>query len=481
MADRFDTRTVEASQEAEQALLGAILVNNAALDRDGVAMLRPEHFSSRVHGAIFAAIREFVDAGRLADHQTLRPHFAADPALESVGGARYLARLAAASTTIINAEHYAQAVRDAHVRRRLLDVAVMIEEHVLRPDAAQPLDDVLSECEGALAAVSDGLASCDRMAALAKAADEAIRQAEAAYKAEGRITGVTTGLVDLDRALGGLHGTELVVLAGRPAMGKTSLAVDIARAAAVAEMGKAGPDASPGVVAFFSLEMSSTELAMKVLAGETAISSERVRSGRIGQLDFQMLLNARDDLDALPLFVDDSPAASVGQIRLKARRLARRRPLRLVVVDYLQLIRGSGKAENRVQEVTEFTRGLKLIAKEFGCPVLALSQLSRKVEDRDDKRPLLSDLRESGSIEQDADVVLFVYRDEYYLAQREPRRSERETEESHANKVARWTQQMDQCRGLAEIIVAKNRHGASGRTVNVRFDAERTRFQNLAR
>lgn len=473
-----------ASAEAEQALLGAIMVNNAALDRDGVGELAPEHFSVRVHGEIFRAIRHLVDRGRLADPQMLRSYFAEHDQLDGVGGANYLARLAAAAATVINAEHYARAIRDAYLRRRLLDVAVLIEEHAVRPDPGRTVDEVLSDCEGALAGVTDGMASSDGMVPLGEAVYGALLQAEAAYKADGRILGLSTGLIDLDRALGGLHPGELVVLAGRPAMGKTALATGVARAVAEAELaslaGAEAPQKRPGAVAFFSLEMSAEELGLRLMAGDTAISSERVRAGKVGELDFRMLTQSSDSLDKLPMFVDAAPATSVGQIRLRARRLARRQPLRLIVIDYIQLIAGSGRSENRVQEVSEITRGLKVLAKEFGVPVLALSQLSRKVEEREDHRPQLADLRDSGSIEQDADVVLFVYRDEYYVAQREPRKSERESEEGFGNKLARWTQQMEASRGLAEVIVAKNRHGAT-RTITARFDAERTRFENFQR
>lgn len=477
----FDRPTVPASPEAEQALLGAIMVNNAALDREGVAELAPEHFSVRVHGEIFLAIRRLIEAGRLASPVTLRAYFEENAQLESVGGGAYLARLAAAAATIINTGHYAQAIRDAHLRRRLLDVAVLIEEHAVRPEPGQTVDEVLSDCEGALASVTDGAAPPERMMALGEAVQGALLMAETAYKADGRILGHPTGLIDLDRALGGLHPSELVVVAGRPAMGKTSLATGIARAVAEAALA-AGPGEKgrTDAVAFFSLEMSAQELGLRLLAGDTALSSERVRTGRVGELDFQMMMRATDDLARLPIFIDETPAASVGQIRLRARRLARRQPLRLIVVDYIQLIHGTGQSENRVQEISTITRGLKVLAKEFRVPVVALSQLSRKVEEREDKRPQLADLRDSGSIEQDADVVIFVYRDEVYVAQREPRRSERETEDAFGNKVARWTQQMDASRGMAEVIVAKNRHGAT-RTVTARFDAERTRFENLAR
>lgn len=459
------------NEEAEQALLGAILLNNAVLDREGVDALLPEHFVVPVHGRIFRAAQSKAKRGELADHTTLVAMFRDDPDLVEVGGASYLGRLMSVSASIVNAEHYARAIRAVFVQRRLVAAGHDIVE--MGMTAGDAVEDALAEAEAAVAAISDEAAPADRMQALAGPLRGAVQQAEAAYK-HGGITGLPTGLLDLDRAITGLHRGNLVVLAARPAMGKTALGLNVSHHAA----GRAMEGQRQGI-AFFSMEMSAEELAARILADETGISVERVRGGRIGNEDIAQLVAAADRLDRLPLFVDDTPALTVGQVRLRARRLARHRTLALVVVDYIQLMTGS-RSDNRVQEISEITRGLKEIAKDLNVPLLALSQLSRKCEEREDKRPILSDLRESGSIEQDADVVIALYRDEVYVEREKPRETEKTKPEQLADQMQRWTDRMERSRGLAEAIILKNRHGAT-RTVMMHFDGARGRFENLAR
>lgn len=456
--------------EAEQALLGAIMVNNALMERDAVTMLEPAHFSYPLHQQMFHVMRGLRSRGMLIELVTLAEHFRDDPALAQAGGTGYMARLVGAAQSVYDGHLYAETIRDAAIRRSLVEAGQSVMETAMTADPGQPIEEIVATAEAAVAAVSSGLVMSRTMVPVSSALDGALAQAEAAYKASGRIIGAPTGLLDLDRKLGGLHKGNLVVLAGRPAMGKTAMAMGFARA--TAEAGKP--------VAFFSLEMSGEELGLRMLAEETGISVERVRSAKIEQSDVLDLSAARDKLYGMPLHIDDDGGASIPYIRLRCRQLHRAKPLGLIVVDYLQLIASRGRADNRTAEVSEITRSLKLMAKEFDCPVLALSQLSRKCEEREDKRPMLSDLRESGSIEQDANVVLFVYREEVYTAREKPKESERDSPEALADKMRRWNERMERDRGGAECIVAKNRNGSTG-TVHLHFDGPRTRFGNLAR
>jgi len=457
--------------EAEQALLGAIMVNNALMDRDAVSLLEPEHFSHGLHRQMFHVMRGLRSRGMLIELVTMTEHFRDDGLLIKAGGPRYMAQLVSAAQTISNGHLYAETIRDAAVRRSLVEAGQSVVEGAMNADPSQPIEEVVASAEAAVAAVSSGLVMSRTMVPVSTALDGAMQQAEAAYKANGRIIGAPTGLLDLDRKLGGLHKGNLIVLAGRPAMGKTAMAMGFARA--TAEAGRP--------VAFFSLEMSGEELGLRMLAEETGISVERVRSARVDESDVLDLAAARDRLYDMPLHIDDDGGATIPYIRLRCRQLHRVRPLALIVVDYLQLITSRQRSDsNRTAEVSEITRSLKLMAKEFDCPVLALSQLSRKCEEREDKRPQLSDLRESGSIEQDANVVLFVYREEVYTAREKPKENEKDSPEVIADKVRRWNDRMARDQGRAECIVAKNRNGATG-TVHLHFDGPRTRFGNLAR
>ncbi|MDH3240517.1 MAG: replicative DNA helicase [Alphaproteobacteria bacterium] len=462
--------------EAEQALLGAILINNEAYSRVS-EFLKPEHFYDPVHGRIYAACATLIERHQIANPVTLKPLFEADESLAEAGGAKYLARLAASAVTVINAGDYGRTVFDLHLRRQLIELSMEMREQAFDPrldtsgpqqieTAEQHLFDLATtgEYEGGFRSFTEVLT-------------RAIEIAEAAYKREGKLTGVTTGFTELDHLLGGLQRSDLVILAGRPSMGKTALATNIAYNAA--KSCKREPDeqgqikvVDGAVVGFFSLEMSAEQLATRILSEASGVGSHRIRQGDLNNADFQRVVEANQELAQIPFFIDDTPALSVAQLRTRARRLKRQHGLSMVVVDYLQLLRPSTTkaSDNRVQEISDITRGLKALAKELDLPVLALSQLSRAVEQREDKRPQLSDLRESGSIEQDADVVAFIFREEYYLSRLQPDAGTEEHE--------RWQIKMDEVHNLSEVIIGKQRHGPTG-TVKLVFEGELTRFTNF--
>jgi replicative DNA helicase len=464
--------------EAEQALLGAILVNNAAYQRVA-EFLRPEHFADPLHGKLFDSLSRLIERGQVVSAVTLKTYVEQDEDMKAAGGgAAYLARLAAASVHVIDAAAFGRAVHDLYLRRQLIDLGEGVVNGAFGSDVE---DTALSQIEGAEKRLYD-LASSGQTEGGFKpfraALTEATVAAEAAYHRAGQLTGVATGLFQLDQLLGGLHRSDLIILAGRPSMGKSSLATNIGFHAARAYREEHGEDGKPkvadgAVVGFFSLEMSAEQLATRIIAEQAYIPSERIRRGRIESEEFDRIVEVSQELQNLPLFIDQTGGITVAQLAARARRLKRQRDIGLIVVDYLQLLSGSSRraTEGRVQEVTEITTGLKALAKELHVPVLALSQLSRQVENREDKRPQLADLRESGSIEQDADVVLFVFREEYYVERRQPR----ENTEEHI----KWQQEMDMVTGKAEVIIGKQRHGPTG-TVRLQFTPEYTRFGNLA-
>ena len=470
--------------EAEQALLGAILVNNAAYSRVA-EFLAAEHFGNAVHGRIFGAIGKLIERGQIANPVTLKNLFDQDGALAEIGGAQYLARLAESAVTIINAEHYGRTIHDLHLRRELITIGQDVVTEAFRHDLDDPAVSQIERAESKLFELATTGEAEGGFRPFAAALTEAIVSAEAAFKRDGKTVGVATGFTDLDKKLGGLHPSDLIILAGRPSMGKSSLATNIAFNAAKAYRATRGPDGrmiaeDGGVIGFFSLEMSSEQLATRILAEESGVSSDRIRRGEVRRDDFDKFVAASQRLASVPLYLDDTPALSVAALRTRARRLKRQVGLGLIVVDYLQLMRPSVQnrvMENRVQEVSDITRGLKAIAKELDVPVLALSQLSRAVEQREDKRPMLSDLRESGSIEQDSDVVMFIFREEYYLSRAEPTRRPEESEEKFNDRYDRWRERCEASFGVAEVIIAKQRHGPIG-TVKLHFEAEITKFDN---
>lgn len=455
--------------EAEQSILGALLLNNSALEYVG-DFLRSKHFADAIHGQIFEAIVRLVERGQVADPITLKDYFDKDEALQAVGGARYLVDLAQNVVSIISVGDYGRLIYDLYLRRQLMgigeEMVLTARAHDLDLNAAQQIEDAEKKLFDLATTgnVSKGFLS------FRDALTESIEMAQIAYKRDSHIVGVTTGLMDLDKWLGGLHPSDLLIIAGRPSMGKTILATNIAFNAAVAAMEK---DKSGASVAFFSLEMSAEQLATRILASESGVTSDKIRRGEIKADDFPKFVEVSRRLSTIPLFIDDTPALSVSALRSRARRLKRQEGLGLIVIDYLQLLEGAGnrRQDNRVQELTDITRALKALAKELNVPVVALSQLSRAVEQREDKRPQLSDLRESGSIEQDADVVMFIFREEYYEVRRQPPEG--------TDKHAEWQARMNQIANQAEVIIAKQRHGPVG-TVRLYFEGALTRFGNLS-
>jgi replicative DNA helicase len=470
--------------QAEQALLGALLANNRAYERVA-EFLAPEHFADPIHGRIFAAIHRRVNNGQLADAVTLRQEFEHGGVLDEVGGTAYLAQLLTAMVGIINAGEYGRAVHDAWLRRELIEVG---EEVVNNAFGAEPEMDGKMQVEAAeqrLFDIADKGATSGGFIVFEQALTAAIQGAERAFHRPGGVSGLSTGLRDLDKKMGGLHPSDLMVLAGRPGMGKTALATKIAFGAARSLLAEAraagsGDDVPKGSVAFFSLEMSAEQIALRLLAEEARVSGDRIRRGDIAQRDFDQFVQVSREIAGLPLHIDETPGISIAALRTRCRRLKRTAGLSLVIVDYLQLMRPSAgtKPESRVLEISQFTQGLKAIAKEMAVPVIALSQLSRAVEQREDKRPQLSDLRESGTIEQDADCVMFVYRDEYYLQQRGPKQAHFESDEKFNAAMDKWQQDMERVHNRAELLIEKQRHGPTGK-IDLLFEGEFTRFADI--
>ncbi len=455
--------------EAEQSLLGALMLNNQAFEVIN-EFLKPEHFSHPLHKAIYEVIARLIDRSQVADPITLKPLLEGDPLMQEAGGAGYLVDLVAGVSSTVSVRDYGQMIHEFFLRRSLASIGdtIMRDAHDVKSentamekieDAEKNLYDLASRGDTTRGAVS-----------FKTALTEAVKMAEIAYRRESSIVGVTTGLIDIDKWLGGLHPSDLLIVAGRPSMGKTVFGTNVAFNAAQAFLENPKEGAN---VAFFSLEMSAEQLATRILSTQSKISSDRIRRGDIRADEFPNLVTASRLIENLGLFIDDTPALTVTALRNRARRLQRQHGIGLIVVDYLQLLEGSGKnrsGDNRVQEISDISRGLKALAKELNVPVIAISQLSRAVEQREDKRPQLSDLRESGSIEQDADVVMFIYRDEYYEARKEP--------PVGTDKHLEWQQRMSKVQNQAEIIIAKQRHGPVG-TVKLFFDGRYTKFGNL--
>ncbi|MGA8612115.1 MAG: replicative DNA helicase [Xanthobacteraceae bacterium] len=463
--------------EAEQALLGAILINNEAFYRVS-DFLEPKHFFEPINGQIYELAGRLVHLNKRADTISLKNHLPGDVNIEGLSVNQYLARLAAEATTIINAQDYGRIVYYLSVRRALIEIGEDIVNLAYdAPVEATPTSHI-EDAERRLYEVAEKGRYDSGFHTFGKALTKAVDMTAAAYQRDGKLSGLATGLTDLDSKMGGLQASDLVVLAGRPGMGKTALATNIAYNIAKAWRGEQRADGhiktvNGGVVGFFSLEMSAEQLATRVIAEQTGIPSTDMRRGDINDLGFETIKDKVAEIQDLPLFIDETGGLSIGQLSARARRLKRQRGLDLLVIDYIQLMQGSTRRalEGRVHEVTEITTGLKALAKELNVPILALSQLSRQVESREDKRPQLSDLRESGSIEQDADVVLFVFREEYYHQMRKPTEANRE-------KFAEWLAEGERVEGKAEVIIGKQRHGPTG-TVELQFDASVTRFANL--
>lgn len=466
------------SLESEQVVLGAILFDNEIYYRIA-SFLKTEHFFDPVHQLIYNTCGALINQGRLASPVMVDASLTAAPGYVEAGGRKYLEQLAANVPSTAGAPDYARVVFDMSVRRGLISVG---SELIDRARDASLDDDPaaqLAEAEQALYRLAETGKYGGGFKRFRTAIAEAIDIAEAAIKRDGGLAGISTGLRDLDHTLGGLHPSDLIILAGRPSMGKSSLATNIALNAARAYKTERKPDGTVktiegAVVGLFSLEMSADQLATRIIAEVSGVPSNEIRRGEIDQEQFERIYHASRELENLPLYIDDTGGLSIAQLAARARRLKRQHGLDLLIVDYLQLLTGSSTRRNdgRVQEITEISMGLKTLAKELNVPVLALSQLSRQVEQRDDKRPQLADLRESGSIEQDADSVLFVYREEYYLKRTEPREGSPEWAEYQAK--------CDEAKGIAEIIIGKQRHGPIGK-VELHFEERLTKFSNLDR
>ena len=463
------------SIEAEQQLLGAILTNNDLFERVA-PILGPEHFYDPVHARIFETASARIAKNNLASPVTLKAFLEGDAGLAELGGPAYLVRLAGAAISSFAVRDYAEMIYDLAIRRELISVGNDIAAKAARVDIDSDPKEQIVEAEQKLYALAEQGQTEQGFQSFLTAVTDAVKVANAAYQREGGLAGVSTGLVDMDKKLGGLHRSDLLILAGRPSMGKTSLATNVAFN--IARAYKKGITASGeegavdgGVVGFFSLEMSAEQLATRILSEVAEIPSNQIRRGDFTESEFRRIVDAAKELEAAPLFIDDTPALPISQLAARARRLKRTHGLDALFIDYLQLVRGTGRSENRVNEISEITMGLKAIAKELDIPVIALSQLSRQVENREDKRPQLSDLRESGSIEQDADVVMFVFREEYY--------KEREKPGDHElDKMGIWQEEMERLHGKAEVVIGKQRHGPIG-TVELSFEGQFTRFGNL--
>ena len=474
----LDYRQPPHNIDAEQALLGAILVNNEALDRVS-GFLDAQHFYEPIHQEIFETAAKLIQSGKQATPITLRTFFeTSEPISHDLTVPQYLARLAASATTIINAADYGRTIYDLAVRRSLIVIGEDLVTTAYDSPVDAPPESQIQEAETRLYDLAESGKYGQGFVEFGSALTQAIEMANNAYQREGHLSGMSTGLLDLDNRMGGLQNSDLIILAGRPSMGKTALVTNIAYNVAKNYRVERQSDGSDKVVdgaavGFFSLEMSAEQLATRILSEQSEIPSEKIRRGMISEDEFRRLVEVSQEMARAPLYIDQTGGISIAQLAARARKLKRQRGLGLVIVDYLQLLSGGKRAgEGRVQEITEITTGLKALAKELEVPIIALSQLSRQVEQREDKRPQLSDLRESGSIEQDADVVTFVFREEYYVERLKPNEGTAE--------FAEWQQKMIQVAGKAEVIIGKQRHGPVG-TVQLSFESNFTRFGNLAK
>lgn len=463
-----DPRIPPHNFEAEQSVLGALMMDAGAYDRV-CDIIRPEHFAEPAHSRVYEVVEKLAGEGRKHDLITVKSILERDGTLAEIGGPGYLAACAAAVTSTRNVSDHARIVHDLHLRRCLIAEAesLLSSAYEMGGDPATALQE---EHESRLFELSSqGNTGKTEFVGFDDAGAQALATFDRAHKHRGEVTGVSTGLIDIDKRLGGLHPSDLIILGARPAMGKTALAVNIAASAA-----------RRGVpVGIFELEMGADQLAARVLCAHAGVSSEKARLGELTQPEFDRLEAATRDLRALPLYTDPTPALTVTSIRTRARRLARRKGIGLVIVDHIGLAAPTQRRASKVHEIEEITNGLKALAKELQVPVLALCQLSRQVEQREDKRPQLSDLRDSGSIEADADVVCFLFREQYYLERSEPFRRPDESDQKFNDRLSSWEQRCSEAYGIADIIIAKNRHGRTG-TVRAHFDGDTQRFSNLA-
>jgi len=449
--------------EAEQSVIGSILVTNEIFDEIST-IISNINFYDPMHQKIYNAIENLIYKGMLANPITLKNYF--EDEKDDLNVPEYLVKITKFSTSVRQAIEYSKIIYDMFVRRELIKISEQTIDSAKINDLDTNGQNIIENSERLLFDLAEKGSFSSSLIKFDDAMKQTIEMASAAYKNEGGIVGVPTGLRDLDDKLGGLHQSDLIIIAGRPSMGKTSLATNIAFNAAknIQDNGKKSS------IAFFSLEMSSEQLSTRILSEQARIASNDIRRGRISDEQFDQFLETSKNIAELPLFIDETPAISIAAMSNRARRIKRLHGLDMVVVDYIQLMRGTTyNKDGRVQEISQITQGLKAIAKELGVPVVALSQLSRQVEQRDDHKPQLADLRESGSIEQDADVVMFVYREGYYLQRKEPR----EATVEHAE----WQAKMNEIAHLAEIIIGKQRHGPIGK-VTLEFEERFTKFKD---
>lgn len=476
-------RTPPHNFEAEAALLGAILNNNAAYERVS-DFLSAAHFADARHGRIYAACGTLIERGQIANPVTLAAVFGQDDELAEIGGADYLVALSNNMVSVINTADYGQLIYDHYLRRELIDIGEAVVNDAYRHDLDNAAARQIENAEQKLFSLATAGNAERGFITFADSLTKAVESVESAFRNAGQVVGVTTGLRDIDRKLGGLHSSDLLILAGRPSMGKTALAMNVAfNAALAARDARTAGETDPtkiGSVAVFSLEMAAEQLAGRLLSQAAEVSGDNMRRGELTDQDFDRIVTASSDIASVPLYIDDTPALPVSTLRTRCRRLKRQHGLSLIVVDYLQLLSPptNFRGDGRVQEISEITRSLKAIAKELDVPVLALSQLSRAVENRDDKRPQLSDLRESGSIEQDADVVMFIFREQYYLERAEPMQKPEEGTDKFGDRYSSWQERLTEVYNTAEVIVAKQRHGPVG-SVRLFFDGNFTKFGDL--
>ena len=473
--DNISSHSLPHSVEAEEALLGSILVDNEVYNRITFDLpLKSKHFFVPVHGRIFEAAQKLINNGQIADTITLGQYFEKDPALIEIEGSNHLIKLTEASDILSSTDHYAKLIYDLALRRDLIRLAQEIALQAANPNIDDSANSQIETAESKLFSLAETGEINKGPMVFSDSLNETISSAEAAHSRDGHLSGITTGLKAMDELLGGLHKSDLIIIAGRPSMGKTALATNIAFHST-----KNFKTENNNAILFCSLEMSSVQLTNRILAEQAKISSEKIRRGQLSNDEFINLVRASQSIQDRKLFIDETPALSVPQLRTRARRIKRIHGLKLIVLDYLQLMSAINNSSNRVQEISEITQGLKSIAKELDVPVVALSQLSRAVEQREDKRPQLADLRESGTIEQDSDVVMFVYRQSYYEERAEPRKAGSETDDKFHNRYLEWQETLEKVQNTADVIIAKQRHGPIG-NIKLHFEASLTKFSDLA-